>query len=100
MSSRVQYSRLISSLKSSQGVALAAANPRICTCAFHQVSAIPSRVPVAYFTLRASGHSHISNTDFSFSNQWRSPTAPSVSLKVLGRQSMKFLNVQTGCGAF
>ncbi|MFS8019289.1 hypothetical protein Hanom_Chr15g01402071 [Helianthus anomalus] len=97
MSSRVQYSLLISSLKSFQGVALAAANPKICTCAFHQVSAIPSSVPVAYFTLQASGHSHISNTDSSFSNQWRSPTAPSVPLKVLGRQSM--LKVQTGCCA-
>ncbi|MFS8007142.1 hypothetical protein Hanom_Chr14g01257501 [Helianthus anomalus] len=85
MSSRVQYSLLISSFKLFQGVALAAANPKICTCAFHQVSAIPSRVPVAYFTLRASGHSHISNTDSSFSNQWRSPTAPSVPLNVLGR---------------
>ncbi|KAJ0533506.1 hypothetical protein HanIR_Chr09g0409131 [Helianthus annuus] len=93
MSSRVQYSPLISSLKSSQGVALAAANPRICTCAFHQVSAIPSRVPVAYFALRASGHSHILNTDSSFSNQWSSPTAPSVPLIMLGRKSMKFLNV-------
>ncbi|KAJ0826677.1 hypothetical protein HanRHA438_Chr17g0816961 [Helianthus annuus] len=99
MSSRVQYSLLINSLKSFQGVALAAANPRICTCAFHQVNAIPSKVPVAYLTLRASGHSHISNTDSSFSNQWRSPTAPSVPLKVLGRQSMKFLKVQTGCCA-
>ncbi|KAJ0548825.1 hypothetical protein HanIR_Chr08g0388151 [Helianthus annuus] len=96
MSSRVQYSRLISSLKSFQGVALASANPKSWTCAFHQVSAIPSSVPVAYFTLRASGHSHISNTDSSFSNQWRSPTAPSVPLNVLGRQSMKFLKVQTG----
>ncbi|MFS8021576.1 hypothetical protein Hanom_Chr16g01429041 [Helianthus anomalus] len=99
MSSRVQYSLLISSLNSFQGVALAADSPRICTCAFHQVSAIPSNVPVAYFTLRDSGHSHISNTDSSFSNQWRSPTAPSVPLNMLGRQSMKFLNVQTGCGA-
>ncbi|KAJ0743629.1 hypothetical protein HanPI659440_Chr10g0378141 [Helianthus annuus] len=42
-------------------------------------------------------NSHISNTDSSFSNQWRSPTAPSVPLNVLGRQSMKFLKVQTGC---
>ncbi|MFS7936402.1 hypothetical protein Hanom_Chr05g00415151 [Helianthus anomalus] len=99
MSSRVQYSLLISSLKSFQGVALAAANPKICTCVFHQVSAIPSNVPVAYLTLRASGHSHISNTDSSFSNQWSSPTAPSVPLNVLGRQSVKFLNVQTGCYA-
>ncbi|KAM0058150.1 hypothetical protein Hdeb2414_s0005g00166891 [Helianthus debilis subsp. tardiflorus] len=97
MSSLVQYSLLISSLNSFQGVALAAANPKICTCAFHQVSAIPSSVPVANFTLRASGHSHISKTDSSFSNQWRSPTAPSVPLNVLGRQSMKFLKVHTGC---
>ncbi|MFS7992995.1 hypothetical protein Hanom_Chr12g01088811 [Helianthus anomalus] len=89
----------MSPLKSFQGVALAAANPRICTCAFHQVSAIPSNVPVANLTLRASGHSHISKTDSNFSNQWRSPTAPSVPLKVPGRQSIKFLNVQTGCCA-
>ncbi|MFS7943331.1 hypothetical protein Hanom_Chr06g00499061 [Helianthus anomalus] len=89
----------MSSLNSSHGVALAAANPKIWTWAFHQVSAIPSKVPVAYLTLRASGHSHISNTDSSFSNQWSSPTAPSVPLKVFGRQSMKFLKVQTGCCA-
>ncbi|MFS8020987.1 hypothetical protein Hanom_Chr16g01422201 [Helianthus anomalus] len=57
---------------------------------------MPSRVPVAYFTLRASGHSHISKTDSSFSNQRRSPTAPLVSLKVLGRQSMNVFNVHTG----
>ncbi|MFS7905170.1 hypothetical protein Hanom_Chr01g00044591 [Helianthus anomalus] len=100
MSSRVQYSLLMRSLNSFQGVALAAANPSICTCAFHQVSAIPSKVPVAYLTLRASGHSHISNTDSSFPNQWSSPAAPSVPLNVLGRLSMKFLNVQTGCYAF
>ncbi|MFS7922845.1 hypothetical protein Hanom_Chr03g00253801 [Helianthus anomalus] len=97
MSSQLQYSRLISSLKSFHGVALAATSPNICTCAFHQDNATPSRVPVAYFTLRASGHSHISKTDSNFSNQWRSPTAPSVPLKVLGRQSMKFLKVHTGC---
>ncbi|MFS7930765.1 hypothetical protein Hanom_Chr04g00348101 [Helianthus anomalus] len=97
MSSLVQYSLLISSLNSFHGVALAAANPKICTCAFHQVSAIPSSVPVANFTLRASGHSHISKTDSSFSNQWRSPTAPSVPLNELGRHSIKFLNVHPGC---
>ncbi|KAJ0587387.1 hypothetical protein HanIR_Chr04g0162581 [Helianthus annuus] len=96
MSSRLQYSSLIISLKFSHGVALAATNPNICTWAFHHVRAKPSRVPVAYFTLRASGHSHISNTDSSFSNQCRRPTAPSVPLKVVGRQSIKVLKVHTG----
>ncbi|KAJ0621610.1 hypothetical protein HanIR_Chr01g0010681 [Helianthus annuus] len=69
MSSRLQYSSLISSLKPFHGVALAAANPSNWTCAFHQVNAAPSSVPVAYFTLRSSGQSHISKTDSSFSNQ-------------------------------
>ncbi|MFS7967777.1 hypothetical protein Hanom_Chr09g00789751 [Helianthus anomalus] len=82
MSSRVQYSLLMRSLNSFQGVALAAANPSICICASHQVSAIPSKVPVAHMTLRASGRSHMK-----FLN---------VPLKVLGRQSMKFWNVQRG----
>ncbi|MFS8017396.1 hypothetical protein Hanom_Chr15g01379891 [Helianthus anomalus] len=57
---------------------------------------MPSRVPVAYFTLRASGHSHISKIDLSFSNQRRSPNAPSMPLNVLGWQSIKVLKVQTG----
>nr|GEW63486.1 hypothetical protein [Tanacetum cinerariifolium] len=64
--------------------------------AFHQDKASLVRVPVANVTLSSSVHLLRENTDSVRSNQWMSPIAPSVPMKIFLEQSIAAINGYRG----